>query len=147
MPVLQLIRKRFIKEQPLKGIRLSACLHVTSETANLAITLRDGGAEVALCASNPLSTQDEVAACLVKDYSIPTFAIKGEDNATYYAHLGAVLESKPQITMDDGADLVTTLITTGALAGTVNVGTVPICRALCNCGTCVRKLLGRYLIP
>jgi adenosylhomocysteinase len=111
MPVLQLIRKRFIKEQPLKGIRLSACLHVTSETANLAITLRDGGAEVALCASNPLSTQDEVAACLVKDYSIPTFAIKGEDNATYYSHLGAVLESKPQITMDDGADLVTTLIT------------------------------------
>jgi adenosylhomocysteinase len=80
MPVLQLIRKRFIKEQPLKGIRLSACLHVTSETANLAITLRDGGAEVVLCASNPLSTQDEVAACLVKDYSIPTFAIKGEDN-------------------------------------------------------------------
>ena len=111
MPVLQLIRKRFIKEQPLKGIRLSACLHVTSETANLAITLRDGGAEVALCASNPLSTQDEVAACLVKDYTIPTFAIKGEDNATYYSHLGAVLESKPQITMDDGADLVTTLIT------------------------------------
>ena len=83
MPVLQLIRKRFIKEQPLKGLRLSACLHVTSETANLAITLRDGGAEVALCASNPLSTQDEVAACLVKDYSIPTFAIKGEDNTTY----------------------------------------------------------------
>ena len=111
MPVLQLIRKRFIKEQPLKGLRLSACLHVTSETANLAITLRDGGAEVALCASNPLSTQDEVAACLVKDYSIPTFAIKGEDNATYYSHLGATLENKPQITMDDGADLVTTLVT------------------------------------
>src|SRR5260370_12530605 len=111
MPVLQLIRKRFIKEQPLKGIRLSACLHVTSETANLAITLRDGGAEVALCASNPLSTQDEVAACLVKDYSIPTFAIKGEDNTTYYTHLGAALDNKPQITMDDGADLVTTLLT------------------------------------
>jgi adenosylhomocysteinase len=111
MPVLQLIRKRFIKEQPLKGMRLSACLHVTSETANLAITLRDGGAEVALCASNPLSTQDEVAACLVKDYSIPTYAIKGEDNATYYSHLGAALENKPQLTMDDGADLVTQLIT------------------------------------
>jgi adenosylhomocysteinase len=111
MPVLQLIRKRFIKEQPLKGIRLSACLHVTSETANLAITLRDGGAEVVLCASNPLSTQDEVAACLVKDYNIPTFAIKGEDNATYYAHLDAALEHKPRITMDDGADLVTTLVT------------------------------------
>jgi len=111
MPVLQLIRKRFIKEQPLKGMRLSACLHVTSETANLAITLRDGGAEVVLCASNPLSTQDEVAACLVKDYNIPTFAIKGEDNATYYAHLDAALEHKPRITMDDGADLVTTLVT------------------------------------
>lgn len=111
MPVLQLIRKRFIKEQPLKGVRLSACLHVTSETANLAITLRDGGAEVVLCASNPLSTQDEVAACLVKDYGIPTFAIKGEDNTTYYAHLGAALENKPQLTMDDGADLVTTLLT------------------------------------
>src|SRR6201997_3510645 len=111
MPVLEIIRKRFAKEQPLKGLRASACLHVTSETANLAITLRDGGAEVALCASNPLSTQDEVAACLVKDYNIPTFAIKGEDNPTYYSHLGAALENKPQLTMDDGADLVTTLIT------------------------------------
>jgi adenosylhomocysteinase len=111
MPVLQLIRKQFIKEQPLRDIRIGACLHVTSETANLAITLRDGGAEVMLCASNPLSTQDEVAACLVKDYNIPTFAIKGEDNATYYAHVNAVLDHKPQITMDDGADLVTTLLT------------------------------------
>jgi adenosylhomocysteinase len=111
MPVLQLIRKRFIKEQPLAGLRLSACLHITSETANLAITLRDGGAEVVLCASNPLSTQDEVAASLVRDYSIPTFAIKGEDNATYYAHIGAALEHRPQMTMDDGADLVTTLLT------------------------------------
>src|SRR5450631_4315812 len=92
MPVLQLIRKRFIKEQPLKGVKLSACLHVTSETANLAITLRDGGADVVLCASNPLSTQDEVASCLVKDYSIPTFAIKGEDNDTYYAHLNATID-------------------------------------------------------
>src|SRR6201988_1656263 len=114
MPVLQLIRKRFIKEQPLKGVRISACLHVTSETANLAITLRDGGADLILCASNPLSTQDEVAASLVKDYSIPTYAIKGEDNATYYAHLSAGVEHKPQITMDDGADLVTTLLTKSA---------------------------------
>src|SRR5207253_7994473 len=111
MPVLQLIRKRFIKEQPLKGMRLSACLHVTSETANLAITLRDGGAEVALCASNPLSTQDEVAACLVKDYGIPVFAIKGEDNETYYQHIMAALDHKPHLTMDDGADLVTTALT------------------------------------
>jgi adenosylhomocysteinase len=111
MPVLQLIRKRFIKEQPLKGVRIAACLHVTSETANLAITLRDGGAEVALCASNPLSTQDEVAASLVRDFGIPTFAIKGEDNATYYAHINAVLDTRPQITMDDGADLVTCLLT------------------------------------
>jgi adenosylhomocysteinase len=111
MPVLQLIRKRFIKEQPLKGVRLSACLHVTSETANLAITLRDGGAEVVLCGSNPLSTQDEVAASLVRDYGIPTFAIKGEDNPTYYSHIAAAIDHKPQITMDDGADLVTTLVT------------------------------------
>ena len=111
MPVLQLIRKQFIKEQPLKGVRISACLHVTSETANLAITLRDGGADVVLCASNPLSTQDEVAACLVKDYGIATFAIKGEDNATYYAHINAALDHHPQITMDDGADLVTILLT------------------------------------
>ena len=109
MPVLQLIRKQFIKDQPLKGVRMSACLHVTSETANLAITLRDGGADVVLCASNPLSTQDDVAASLVKDYGIPTFAIKGEDNATYYAHISAALDHQPQITLDDGADLVTQL--------------------------------------
>ena len=111
MPVLQLIRKRFIKEKPLKGIRISACLHVTTETANLAITLRDGGADVVLCASNPLSTQDEVAACLVRDYGIPTFAIKGEDGPTYYAHINSALEHRPQMTMDDGADLVTQLLT------------------------------------
>jgi adenosylhomocysteinase len=111
MPVLQLIRKQFIKEQPLKGVRISACLHVTSETANLGIVLRDGGADVVLCASNPLSTQDEVAASLVKDFGIPTFAIKGEDNATYYAHINAALDHKPQVTMDDGADLVTILLT------------------------------------
>jgi adenosylhomocysteinase len=111
MPVLQLIRKRFIKEQPLKGTRLSACLHVTSETANLAITLRDGGADVVLCGSNPLSTQDEVAASLVRDFNIPTYAIKGEDHATYYSHIAAALEHRPQMTMDDGADLVTSLVT------------------------------------
>jgi adenosylhomocysteinase len=111
MPVLQLIRKRFIKEQPLKGVRMSACLHVTSETANLAITLRDGGADVVLCGSNPLSTQDDVAASLIRDYNIPTYAIKGEDNDTYYAHINAAIDHKPQITMDDGADLVTQLLT------------------------------------
>src|SRR5438477_9972591 len=111
MPVLQSIRKEFIKNQPLKGIRISACLHVTTETANLAITLRDGGADAVLCASNPLSTQDDVAASLNRDYNIPTFAIKGEDNDTYYSHLSAALEHKPQFTMDDGADLVTMLLT------------------------------------
>src|SRR5271168_2434435 len=111
MKVLQIIRKEFIKNQPLQGIRISACLHVTAETANLAITLRDGGADVVLCASNPLSTQDDVAASLVKDYGIPTFAIKGEDNATYYAHISAALDHLPQITLDDGADLVTQLLT------------------------------------
>ncbi len=111
MPVLQVIRKRFSKEQPLKGIRISACLHVTSETANLGITLRDGGADVVLCASNPLSTQDEVAAALTREFGIPTYAIKGEDNTTYYNHLNAAIDHKPHITMDDGADLVTTLLT------------------------------------
>ncbi len=111
MPVLQLIRKRFIKERPLEGVRISACLHVTTETANLAITLRDGGADVVLCASNPLSTQDDVAASLVQDYHLPVFAIKGEDNDTYYSHINSALEHQPQITMDDGADLVTTILT------------------------------------
>ena len=111
MPVLEIIRKRFVKEQPLKGLRASACLHVTSETANLMIALRDGGADVVLCASNPLSTQDEVAASLNRDFNIPTYAIKGEDNDTYYSHLRAALEHKPQFTMDDGADLVTMLLT------------------------------------
>src|SRR5581483_5243074 len=101
MKVLQIIRKEFIKNQPLKGVRISACLHVTAETANLMITLRDGGAEVALCASNPLSTQDDVAACLVRDYGIPVFAIKGEDNETYYQHIMAALDHKPNLTMDD----------------------------------------------
>ncbi len=111
MPVLQLIRKRFIQERPLEGLRLSACLHVTSETANLAITLRDGGAQVVVCASNPLSTQDDVAASLVKDYQIPVFAIKGEDHETYYSHIQSALDHQPNITMDDGADLVTTVLT------------------------------------
>jgi adenosylhomocysteinase len=111
MPVLQTIRKQFIKTQPLAGIRIAACLHVTSETANLMITLRDGGASVSLCASNPLSTQDDVASTLVRDYNIPVFAIKGESNDVYYSHIASVLEYKPQITMDDGADLVTLLHT------------------------------------
>jgi adenosylhomocysteinase len=111
MPVLQIIRKRFIKEQPLKGLRVSACLHVTSETANLMIALRDGGADIVLCASNPLSTQDEVAASLNRDFNIPTYAIKGEDNETYYSHLRSALDHEPQMTMDDGADLVTMLLT------------------------------------
>ena len=124
MKVLQIIRKDFIKNQPLRGIRISACLHVTAETANLGITLRDGGAEVVLCASNPLSTQDDVAACLVRDYGIPVYAIKGEDNETYYAHIMSALDHKPHITMDDGADLVTTALTKrtdvldGVIAGT-----------------------------
>jgi adenosylhomocysteinase len=111
MPVLQSVRKEFIKNQPLKGVRISACLHVTTETANLAIVMRDGGAEVCLCASNPLSTQDDAAASLVKDYEIPTYSIKGEDNKTYYSHIAAALDHKPHITMDDGADLVNMLHT------------------------------------
>lgn len=109
MPVLQLIRKRFKEEQPLKGIRISACLHVTTETANLMRTLKEGGADVVLCASNPLSTQDDVAASLVKDYEIPVFAMKGENNETYYKHIYAALDHNPMITMDDGADVVSTL--------------------------------------
>jgi adenosylhomocysteinase len=110
MPVLNLIRKRFVEEQPLKGIRISACLHVTTETANLATTLRDGGADVVVCASNPLSTQDDVAASLVQDSNIPVFAIKGEDKDTYYSHIASALDHRPQITMDDGADLVTAIL-------------------------------------
>jgi len=109
MPVISQIRDRFAKEKPLKGLRVAACLHVTTETANLMIALRDGGAEIALCASNPLSTQDDVAAALVQEYGISTFAIKGEDNDTYYRHIDAVLDTKPQCTMDDGADLVARL--------------------------------------
>jgi adenosylhomocysteinase len=106
MPVLRSIRERFARERPLDGVRIGACLHVTTETANLMRALQAGGAEVYLCASNPLSTQDDVAAALVADYGIPTFAIKGEDRDTYYAHLNAVIDANPQVTMDDGADVV-----------------------------------------
>ncbi|HEY8489389.1 MAG TPA: adenosylhomocysteinase [Dehalococcoidia bacterium] len=124
MPVIRLIRERFSRERPLKGVRIAACLHVTTETANLMLALRDGGAEVRLCASNPLSTQDDVAAALVAEYGIPTFAIKGEDNQTYYRHIHQAIGHGPQITMDDGADLVATLhkerrdLLEGVLGGT-----------------------------
>jgi len=109
MPVVRAIRERFVKERPLEGIRIAACLHVTTETANLMLALKDGGADVRLCASNPLSTQDETAAALVGKFGIPTFAIKGEDNATYYRHLNSCIERPPQLTMDDGCDLVALL--------------------------------------
>ena len=109
MPVLRLVKERFEREQPLKGIKLSACLHVTSETANLMLALKAGGADLAICASNPLSTQDDVAAALVAYHQIPTFAIKGEDTETYYKHITSALDHQPQITMDDGADLVATI--------------------------------------
>src|SRR2546426_7342490 len=111
MPVLGQIRARVAKERPFAGIRIAACLHVTTETANLALALRDGGAEVALCASNPLSTQDDAAAALVAREGVSVFARKGEDRDTYYRHIGAVLETKPVLTMDDGADVVTILHT------------------------------------
>jgi len=109
MPVLRLIREEFKKTKPFKGINMAACLHITTETANLLWTLKEGGANVTACASNPLSTQDEVAASLVKDFGIPTYAIKGESNKVYYSHILAVLDSKPALTMDDGADLVSTI--------------------------------------
>ena len=109
MGVLRLVRERFEREKPLAGLRLAACLHVTTETANLALTLQAGGADLAICASNPLSTQDETAAALVREYGIPTYSIKGEDNETYYRHINAALDHRPQITLDDGADLVSTL--------------------------------------
>jgi adenosylhomocysteinase len=112
MPVLRLIRERFAKDKPLKGVRMAGCLHITTETANLAITLKAGGADLVLCASNPLSTQDDVAAALVGEYGIPTYAIKGEDEQTYYRHINTVLDHKPNMTMDDGCDLVSTLHTT-----------------------------------
>jgi len=124
MPVLNRIEKRFKKQKPLKGLRIAACLHVTTETASLMKTLKAGGANVALCASNPLSTQDDVAASLVKNDKIPVFAIKGENHKTYYSHINAVLDTRPQVTMDDGADLVSVLHTkrtqliAGILGGT-----------------------------
>ena len=106
MPVVNMITERFSKERPLEGVKMAACLHVTTETANLAIALKAGGADLVVCASNPLSTQDETAAALVQEYGIPTYAIKGEDNETYYQHINAVLDHAPNVTMDDGADLV-----------------------------------------
>ena len=109
MPVIRLIRERFSRERPLVGLKIAGCLHITTETANLALALKEGGAEVVLCASNPLSTQDEVAAALVAEYGIPTFAIKWEDDQTYYRHIQATLDLQPNITLDDGADLVATL--------------------------------------
>jgi adenosylhomocysteinase len=124
MPVLRLIRERFKKERPLQGLRLSACLHVTTETANLMHTLHEGGADIVLTASNPLSTQDDVAASLVTHFEIPVYAIKGESNVTYYKHINAALDHKPHITMDDGADLVGTLhkdrrdLLSGVIGGT-----------------------------
>jgi len=124
MPVLRLIRERFAREKPLKGVNIGACLHVTAETANLMRTLKAGGANLALCASNPLSTQDDVAAALVKEYGISVFAVRGESNRVYYQHINQVLDIKPHITMDDGADLVSTLhakrktLVDGVLAGT-----------------------------
>jgi adenosylhomocysteinase len=129
MPVLRQIRARFAKQRPLKGLRIAACLHVTTETANLARTLQAGGAEVFLCGSNPLSTQDDVAASLVADYGIATFAIKGEDHKTYYSHILSCIEARPQLTMDDGCDLVTVLHTKkrnylrGVFAGTEETST------------------------
>lgn len=111
MPVLKSVREEFVSEQPLKGVRISACLHVTTETANLVIALKDGGGDVVLCASNPLSTQDDVAASLVADFGIPVYAVKGENNDTYYSHIAAALDHKPHMTMDDGADLVHALHT------------------------------------
>jgi adenosylhomocysteinase len=129
MPVLRAIRARFAKERPLKGLRIAACLHVTTETANLARTLKAGGAEVFVCGSNPLSTQDDVAAALVAQYGIPTYAIKGEDHKTYYSHIVSCIEARPHLTMDDGCDLVTVLHTKlrrylrGVFAGTEETST------------------------
>src|SRR5947209_3722857 len=111
MPVLRLIQERFAKDIPLQGVRMSGCLHITTETANLAITLKAGGADMVLCASNPLSTQDDTAAALVQEFGISTFAIKGEDSASYYRHINAAIDAGPHLTMDDGCDLVTCLHT------------------------------------
>ena len=109
MPVLTMLQERYRKERPFEGVRMSCCMHVTTETANLMRTMQAGGADIVLTASNPLSTQDDVAAALVAQYEIPVFAIKGEDDETYYKHIHAALDHKPNITMDDGADLVSTI--------------------------------------
>lgn len=133
MPVLTRIRERFTKEKPLKGLNMSACLHVTAETANLARTLQAGGADLVLCASNPLSTQDDVAASLVADFGIPVFAVRGEDNESYYRHIDAAIAHEPQITMDDGADLVSEIhqkhdALTGKLIGSMEETTTGVIR-------------------
>ncbi|HXG32361.1 MAG TPA: adenosylhomocysteinase [Bryobacteraceae bacterium] len=147
MPVLRSIRKEFIKRQPLEGVRIAACLHVTTETANLMITLRDGGASVVLCASNPLSTQDDVAAALVRDYGIPVYAIKGENHEVYYSHIAAALEHRPHITMDDGADLVTTLHTKRQdIAGEVFGGTEETTTGVIRLRAMAREGVLRYPI-
>ena len=149
MPVINLIRERFAKERPLAGLRVSACLHVTTETANLMLALRDGGAEVALCASNPLSTQDDVAAALVAIHGIPVHSVHGEEDETYYRHIHAVLDQKPQITLDDGADLVATLhkerrdLLEGVIAGTEETTTgVTRLRAMATDGALAYPIMG-----
>ncbi len=148
MPVIRLIRERFGREKPLKGLRLAACLHVTTETANLVLALKAGGAEVALCASNPLSTQDDVAAALVAVHDIPVFCIRGEDDPTYYKHIHAVLDQKPQITLDDGADLVATLhkdrreLLPGVIGGTEETTTgVVRLKAMAKAGALVYPII------
>ena len=149
MPVINLIRERFAKERPLAGLRIAACLHVTTETANLMLALRDGGAELALCASNPLSTQDDVAAALVAIHGIPVHSVHGEEDETYYRHIHAVLDQKPQITLDDGADLVATLhkerrdLLEGVIAGTEETTTgVTRLRAMATDGALAYPIMG-----
>ncbi len=149
MPVINHIRERFAKERPLAGLRISACLHVTTETANLMLALRDGGAELALCASNPLSTQDDVAAALVAIHGIPVHSVHGEEDEAYYRHIHAVLDQKPQITLDDGADLVATLhkerrdLLEGVIAGTEETTTgVTRLRAMATDGALAYPIMG-----
>ena len=149
MPVINIIRERFAKERPLAGLRVSACLHVTTETANLMLALRDGGAELALCASNPLSTQDDVASALVAIHGIPVHSVHGEEDETYYRHIHAVLDQKPQITLDDGADLVATLhkerrdLLEGVIAGTEETTTgVTRLRAMATDGALAYPIMG-----
>ena len=149
MPVINLIRERFARERPLAGLRVSACLHVTTETANLMLALRDGGAEMALCASNPLSTQDDVAAALVAIHGIPVHSVHGEEDETYYRHIHAVLDQKPHITLDDGADLVATLhkerrdLLEGVIAGTEETTTgVTRLRAMATDGALAYPIMG-----